>query len=311
MSLDLFLDDAELASRIRALKKERNAVILAHSYERPEVQDIADHVGDSLELSRLAAASPADVIVFCSVHFMAETAKILSPQKLVLLPAAEAGCPLADMITPAQLEAAKAEHPAAAVVAYVNCSAEIKAMADVCCTSANALQVVESVPQDEVLFVPDQHLGRWVQKQTSKKLILWAGCCPTHQRMKVKDILDLKRQYPDAEVVVHPESQEDICNLADAILSTSQMLRYCQASKARTFIIGTEMGMLHRLRSAMPDRTFLSPSKGLLCPNMKMTQLEDVYESLKELKHPIEVPEPVRVRALKALDGMLAAVPTK
>jgi quinolinate synthase len=311
MSLDIFLDDQELISRIQKLKKERNAVILAHSYERPEIQDIADYVGDSLELSRLAAKTDADVIVFCSVHFMAETAKILSPQKTVLLPAAEAGCPLADMITPSQLALKKAEHPNAAVVAYVNCSAEIKAMADVCCTSANAVQVVDAMPQDEILFVPDQHLGRWVQTQTEKKIILWAGCCPTHQRMKVKDILDLKQEYPDAEVIVHPESNKDICDLANAILSTSQMLRYCQASESKTFVICTEMGMLHRLRTAMPDKTFLQPSKGLICPNMKMTQLEDVYESLKELQHPIEIPEPIRIKALQALNGMLAAVPTK
>jgi quinolinate synthase len=311
MSLDLFLDDVELIARIKELKKERNAVILAHSYERPEVQDIADYVGDSLELSRLAAKTDADVIVFCSVHFMAETAKILSPLKTVLLPSAEAGCPLADMITPAQLEAEKAKHPNAAVVAYVNCSAEIKAMSDVCCTSANALQVVNSMPQEEILFVPDQHLGRFVQKQTHKKMILWAGCCPTHQRMKAKDIIAIKQEFPDAVVVVHPESNEDICNMADAVLSTSQMLRYCQASEAKTFVIGTEMGMLHRLRTAMPDKTFIQPSKGLICPNMKMTQLEDVYEALKENKHPIEIPEPIRIKALRALDGMLAAVPTK
>ena len=261
MSLDLFLDDAELLSRIGRLKKERNAVILAHSYERPEVQDAADYVGDSLELSRLAAQTDADVIVFCSVHFMAETAKILSPQKTVLLPSAEAGCPLADMITPAQLNLEKAKRPKAAVVAYVNCSAEIKAMADVCCTSANALQVVEAVPQDEVLFVPDQHLGRWVQKHSTKKMTLWAGCCPTHQRMKPKDILDLKRQYPEALVLVHPESSEGLCNLADEVLSTSQMLRYCESSPASTFIIGTEMGMLHRLRKSMPEKTFSSQAK--------------------------------------------------
>ncbi len=311
MSLDLFLDDEELCSRIGELKKERNAVILAHSYERPEVQDIADHVGDSLELSRLAAKTDADVIVFCSVMFMAETAKILSPEKIVLLPAAEAGCPLADMITPAQLAAEKAKHPDAAVVAYVNCSAEIKSMSDVCCTSANAVQVVNDVDADEILFVPDQHLGRWVQTQTNKKLILWPGCCPTHQRMKPKDILDMKRGHPDALVVVHPESNEDICNLADEILSTSQMLRFCQTSSAKTFIIGTEMGLLHRLRKAMPDKLFLQPSKGLICPNMKMTQLEDLYESLKELKTAIEIPEPIRVKALRALDGMIAAVPSK
>jgi quinolinate synthase len=311
MSLDLFLDDAELLSRIGELKKQRNAVILAHSYERPEVQDAADYVGDSLELSHLAAKTTADVIVFCSVHFMAETAKILNPWKTVLLPSAEAGCPLADMITPAQLEAEKARHPQAAVVAYVNCSAEIKALADVCCTSANALQVVESMPQNEILFVPDQHLGRWVQKHTKKKMTLWAGCCPTHQRMKPKDIVDLKQQQPDAVVLVHPESNEAICDLADEVLSTSQMLRFCQASSAKTFIIGTEMGLMHRLKKSMPEKTFLLPSKGLICPNMKMTQLEDLYESLKELQHPIEVPEPIRIKAMRAIDGMMSAVPLR
>jgi quinolinate synthase len=311
MSLDLFLDDAELLIRISVLKKQRNAVILAHSYERPEVQDAADYVGDSLELSRMAAQTDADVIVFCSVHFMAETAKILSPQKTVLLPAREAGCPLADMITPAQLVAEKAKYPNAAVVAYVNCSAEIKALADICCTSANALQVVEAVPQEEVLFVPDQHLGRWVQKHTKKRMTLWAGCCPTHQRMKAKDILDLKQQYPDALVLVHPEANEELCSLADEVLSTSQMLRFCLSSPASTFIIGTEMGMLHRLRKGMPGKTFLQPSKGLICPNMKMTQLEDLYESLKELQYPIEVPEAIRVKAMRSIDGMLASVPTR
>jgi quinolinate synthase len=268
-------------------------------------------VGDSLELSRLAAKTDADVIVFCSVLFMAETAKILSPQKTVLLPSSEAGCPMADMITPEQLAIAKAKNPHAAVVAYVNCSAEIKSMADVCCTSANAIQVVNAMPQDEILFVPDQHLGRWVQQHTDKKMILWPGCCPTHQRMKAKDILDLKKQYPEAVVVVHPEANEDICNMADAVLSTSQMLRFCQASPASVFIIGTEMGLLHRLRTTMPEKTFLQPSKGLICPNMKMTQLEDVYEALKELQHSIEVPEAIRVKALRALDGMLAVVPVK
>jgi quinolinate synthase len=311
MSLDLFLDDNELVARIGELKKKRNAIILAHSYERPEIQDVADYVGDSLELSKLAAKNSADIIVFCSVHFMAETAKILSPEKLVLLPAAEAGCPLADMITPEQLEKEKKKYPNASVVAYVNCSAEIKALSDVCCTSANALQVVNAQPQEEILFVPDQHLGRWVQQNTRKKMILWAGCCPTHQRMKPQDILDLKEKYPDAVVLVHPESNEDICKLADEILSTSQMLRFCQGSDAKTFIIGTEMGLLHRLRTAMPDKTFLQPSKGLICPNMKMTQLEDVYESLLQLQHPIEIPEPIRVKALRAIDGMLAAMPLK
>lgn len=311
MSLDFFMDDEQLVEKINVLKKERRAVILAHSYERPEVQDVADIVGDSLELSRWAAKTDAEVIVFCSVHFMAETAKILSPEKTVLLPAAEAGCPLADMITPEQLERFKAEHPHAAVVAYVNCSAAVKALADVCCTSANALQVVEAIPNRDILFVPDQHLGKWVQKHTTKNLILWPGCCPTHQRMKIKDILALKQAHPDAEVVVHPESCEEICELADAVLSTSQMLRHCEMSAAKKFIIGTEMGMLHRLKKACPDKEFYLPSKGLICPNMKMTQLEDVASALENMQYPIDVPEPIRSRAKAALDRMLEVLPVR
>jgi quinolinate synthase len=311
MALGLFMEDSELVARIQELKKQRNAIILSHNYERPEVQDIADYVGDSLELSRLAAKTDADVIVFCSVLFMAESAKILSPDKLVLLPALEAGCPLADTITPQELETEKARHPNAAVVAYVNCPAEIKAMADVCCTSANALQMVEAMPQEEILFVPDRHLGSWVEKHTRKRMILWNGCCPTHQCLRVKDMVDLKKQHPDAEVLVHPECNDDICAMADGVYSTSQMLRHCQTSAAKTFIIGTEMGMLYRLRKVIPDKTFLQPNPGLICPNMKMTQLEDVYFALKELQYPIEVSESVQVKALKALDAMLAAVPVK
>jgi quinolinate synthase len=311
MANELFLDDAELVRRIQALKSERNAVILAHSYERPEIQDVADHVGDSLELSRMAAKTDADTIVFCSVQFMAETAKILSPQKTVLLPVAEAGCPLSDTITPKQLLEAKAHHPRAAVVAYVNCSAEIKALSDYSCTSANALQVVEAVPEQDILFVPDRHLGRWVQKHSRKNLILWDGACPTHQRLKLKVLLDLKSKHPGAEVVVHPECAEDICDAADAVLSTSQMIRYCQQSKAQTFIVGTEMGLMHRLHKLMPEKNFIQASKTLLCPNMKLTQLEDVYEALHEMKHVIEVSEDVRVRAIRSLEAMMAVVPVK
>jgi quinolinate synthase len=311
MANDSFMEDAEIVRKIQELKRERKAVILSHFYERPEVQDVADHVGDSLELSRIAAKTDADVIVFCSVRFMAETAKILSPQKIVLLPVAEAGCPLSDTITPAQLMEAKARHPHAAVVAYVNCSAEIKALSHYCCTSANALQVVESVPEKEILFVPDGNLGRWVQKHSRKNIILWEGCCPTHQNLKLKDVLDAKARYPDAEVVVHPECPEEICDVADAVMSTAQMIRYCQASSKKTFIIGTEMGLMHRLRKLMPEKTFIQASKTLLCPNMKLTQLEDVYTALKEMKHVIEVPEDIRVKAHQALDAMMSMIPSK
>lgn len=311
MTNEIFMDDAELVRRILKLKKERNAVILAHSYQRPEVQDVADHIGDSLELSRLAAKTDADTIVFCSVQFMAETAKILSPEKTVLLPVAEAACPLADTITPEALRKAKSEHPHAAVVAYVNCSADIKALSDYSCTSANALQVVEAIPEQDILFVPDRHLGRWVQKHTRKNILLWDGGCPSHQRLKVKELIDLKAAHPDAELLVHPECDEAICDLADEVLSTAQMIRHCQNSPVTTFLIGTETGLLHRLRKLMPQKTFVAASKNLLCPNMKLTQLEDVYVSLKEMKHVIEIPEDVRVKAVRSLEAMLAAVPAK
>jgi quinolinate synthase len=311
MSLDSFTGDAELLGRVRKLKRERNAVVLAHWYERPEVQDAADHVGDSLELSRIAAKTQADVIVFCSVRFMAETAKILSPEKTVLLPAPDAGCPLADTLTASQLEAEKAKHPGAAVVAYVNCSAEIKALSDYCCTSANARQIVESVPEKDILFVPDRHLGRWVQKHSSKNVVLWNGACPTHERLTAQEVLECKARHPDAELLVHPECSEAVADMADAVLSTSQILRYCQRSPSRSFIIGTEMGLLHRLRANMPDKEFIQPSKGLICPNMKMTQLEDVAVSLKEMKTVIEVPEPVRLKALRSLDAMMSALPVR
>ncbi len=311
MSLDSFVADDELLGRIRKLKKERHAVILAHWYQRPEVQDAADHVGDSLELSKIAAKTDAEVIVFCSVRFMAETAKILSPRKTVLLPSAGAGCPLADTITAGQLETERRKHPGAAVVAYVNCSAEIKALADYCCTSANAQQVVDQVPEKDILFVPDRHLGRWVQKHSAKNVILWNGGCPTHQRFTAQDVLDCKKAHPRAELIAHPECDEAITDLADAVMSTSQMLRYCQKSPSNEFIIGTEMGLLHRLRATMPDKVFIQPSKGLVCPNMKMTRLEDLHASLVEMKTVIELPETLRLKALRSLDAMLSVLPTR
>jgi quinolinate synthase len=311
MPLDSSANDSELTGLIHRLKKDRKAVILAHSYERPEVQDAADYVGDSLELSRTAAKTDADVIVFCSVRFMAETAKILSPGKTVLIPRPDAGCPLADTLTAEQLAAEKVRHPGAAVVAYVNCSAEVKALADVCCTSANAQQVVESVPEKDVLFVPDRHLGRWIQKHSSKNMFLWDGGCPTHHRLKVDDVLACKAEHPDALLLVHPECVEAVSDMADEVMSTSQMLRYCLQSPAKSFIIGTEMGLLHRLRKDMPDKEFIQPSKGLVCPNMKLTRLEDVAASLRDMKTEVEVPEPVRQRALRALDAMISVVPTR
>ncbi len=311
MAWNLFKKPEDLVRRIGELKRERNAVILAHTYERPEVQDVADHVGDSLELSRIAAKTDASVIVFCSVRFMAETAKILSPQKTVLLPVKDAGCPLADFADVGKLREARARHPKAAVVAYVNTSAAVKALSDYCCTSANAPQVVKAIPNDEILFVPDRHLGKWSAEQTGKVVRLWEGHCPTHQRIRASDILELKKAHPEAEVLVHPECCDEVRALADACLSTAQMLRHCAASASDTFILGTEIGVGHPLRKRHPGKTFLFPGKGPLCPNMKKTFLEDVVASLEGMKHEILLPEDVIVGARKALDAMMAAVPAR
>jgi quinolinate synthase len=247
-----------MESKIRQLKDERNAVILAHNYQRGEVQDIADYVGDSLGLSRQAAATDADAIVFCGVHFMAETAKILSPQKTVLLPDLNAGCPMANMLTVKELQRFKSEHPGAATVAYVNCSAAIKAEADVCCTSANAIKVVESLPDDQpILFVPDQSLGDYVRRQTGREIILWPGYCPTHHRFLARDVKALRSEHPGALVCIHPECTSETLAEADFIGSTSQILRFCHESDAREFIIGTECIRSRRrtpVRRSMPCR---------------------------------------------------------
>jgi quinolinate synthase len=311
MGWELFRKDKDLLPRLQELRHRRNAVLLAHIYERPEVQDVADHVGDSLELSRIAAKTDADVIVFCSVRFMAETAKILSPQKTVLLPVRGAGCPLADFATPEQVLEAKRRHPNAAVVSYVNTSAEVKALSDYCCTSANAPQVVSAIPPGEVLFVPDRHLGKWTAEQTGRELILWDGHCPTHQTIRAKDLVELKRRHPEAEVLVHPECCEEVRALADACMSTAQMLRHCAASPANIFLLGTEIGILHQLEKRVPGKRFLFPGKGPLCPNMKKTFLEDIVASLEEMKHEIVLSPEVIQGAQRALSAMVAAVPVK
>jgi quinolinate synthase len=311
MGWNLFRSGGDPASRIRSLRERRNAVLLAHLYERPEVQDVADHVGDSLELSRIAASTPASVIVFCSVRFMAETAKILSPGKTVLLPVKGAGCPLADFATPEQVRNARREHPAAAVVSYVNTSAAVKAVSDYCCTSANALQVVESVPGDEVVFLPDRNLGRWVAAQTSKKVHLWPGHCPTHQNIRARDVERLRQEHPKARVLAHPECSDDVRDLADLCLSTSQMVRHCGSSSPGTFIICTETGIRHRLEACAPANTYLFPGGGAVCPNMKKTTLADVVDSLEEMKHEIVLEPDVIEDARRALDAMLAVRATR
>jgi quinolinate synthase len=297
-----------LQERILELKEEKNAILIVHNYQRGEIQDIADLVGDSLELSRKAAATDADVIVFCGVHFMAETACILSPDKTVLLPDANSGCPMADMITATQLREKKREHPNATVVTYVNSSAEVKAESDFCCTSANGVQVVSKIDNDEIIFVPDQYLGDYIQRKTGKKMILWPGYCPTHVRITAEDIISRKKEYPNARVVVHPECRPDVIDLADEALSTSGILRYAGREDVRELIVGTEIGMFHRLNKENPGKKFIPASEKAICPNMKLITLEKVLESLETMTPRVTVPEDIRIRARKAVDRMLEMV---
>ena len=296
-----------IKKQIRELLTQHNAVLLAHNYMRDEIQEIADITGDSLALSIEAAKTSADVIVFCGVHFMAESAAILSPDKIVLLPRPDAGCPMADMVTAEGLEQLKAKHPGVPVVTYVNSTAEVKAHSDICCTSANATKVVRSLPDRKLIFVPDRNLGRFVAKSVpEKEFIYWDGYCPTHERMTVEAVLAKKAQYPEALFVCHPECAPEVTALADQACSTSAMYDYCRTSPARQFIIGTEAGILYRLRLENPDKEFILASPALFCPNMKLTSLEDVLHSLQTLTPVITVPEDIRVQAKQALDRMLA-----
>ncbi len=296
----------EMRERIQELKQQRKAIILAHNYQREEVQDVADRVGDSLELARWAAQSDAEVIVLCGVHFMAESAKILNPTRTVLLPEAGAGCPMAEMIDIEDLRQWKARYPEAKVVCYVNSSAAVKAESDVCCTSSNALQVVESIDAKQILFVPDQHLGHWVSRKSTKEIILYPGYCVTHQRLKREHVEAARAAHAGAPLVVHPECASEVVDLADAVLSTSGMLRYVKESKATTFLIGTEAGILHRMRLDNPDKVFYSASSALLCPNMKKTHLKSVLMALELNRYEITVPEDIRLKAKACLDRMLA-----
>jgi quinolinate synthase len=301
--------DEKLVSDILKLKEERKAIILAHNYQIGEVQDIADFVGDSLGLSQQAAATDAEVIVFCGVHFMAETAKILSPDKTVLMPDLNAGCAMANMITPRQLKEMKKKHPGAVVVCYVNCTAEIKALSDYCCTSANAVKVVKSIPPDkEIVFVPDKYLGDYAAKQANRKLILWEGYCPTHRRILAEDILRMKAQYPKAEVLVHPECTPDVIAMADKVLSTSGISRRATESDSEEFIIGTEIGMLHRLKKENPEKRFYPASSLADCSNMKLNNLEKILWSLEDMIYPVEVPPDIAKAAKRSIDRMLEIV---
>lgn len=294
-----------LVEKIYALKKERQAVILAHNYQLGEVQEVADFVGDSLELSQKAAKTDSRVIVFCGVHFMAETASILSPDKVVLFPDMQAGCPMADMITADQLIAKKRELPQATVVCYVNTSAAVKAESDVCCTSANAVKVVNSVSTDEVLFIPDQYLGYYVSTKTSKRIHYWPGYCPTHARIRPEEIQRAKAEYPEAVVMVHPECRPETQAVADQILSTGGMVKFVRSTHAREIIVGTEVGFIYRLRKENPEKKFIPVSEQAICPRMKLITLEKILWSLQEMAPEVRVPENIRIRAKKAVDKML------
>ena len=298
--------DDRLIEGILRLKKERNVIILAHNYQLGEVQDIADFVGDSLELSQKAAQTGAAVIVFCGVHFMAETASILCPDKKVLLPDVHAGCPMADMITAEGLRQKKIEHPGATVVCYINSSAEVKAESDICCTSANAVRIVEKLPEErKILFVPDQYLGHYISTKTGREMILWPGFCPTHTRIKSQDIIRLRQELPQAKVVVHPECRPEVTALADEVLSTGGICRFARSTMAAEVIVGTEIGILHRLRKENPDKRFIPASEQAVCPRMKLITLENVLWSLEEMAPEVTVLEAIRLRAKAAVDRML------
>lgn len=297
----------ELVKKINHLKKERNAVILAHNYQIPEVQDIADFVGDSLGLSVQASITDADVIVFCGVYFMAETAKILSPQKTVLIPDRNAGCPMADMITAEDLRKMKAEHPGAKVLCYVNTTAEVKAECDVCCTSGNAERVVREVfkKDDEIIFAPDQYLAHYISKKAGREFLKWEGFCPTHLKMLPDDIERERTLHPGVEVIVHPECRAEVTDIADRVLSTEGMIRYVSEIHGKEFIIGTETGILYRLRKENTDKIFYPLCEKAVCPNMKLTTLEKVFWSLEDMKDEVIVHDRITAKARRSLEIML------
>jgi quinolinate synthase len=321
----IFKDD--LVERISELKMKHNAIILSHNYQLPEVQDVADFRGDSLELSRMAAKTEAKVVVFCGVHFMAETAAILCPDKKVIMPDVFAGCPMANMITAADLRKLKKEHPRATVVGYVNTSAQVKAELDVCCTSTNAVAVVNAIiknsltgeplghlqgkvsgGKEEIIFVPDKYLADYVSKKTSKRLISWNGFCPTHVKILSEDIKREKKFHPHAKVIVHPECLPAVVALADEVLSTSQMCKFAKQTQAKEIIVGTEVGLIYRLKKDNPEKEFYPASEAAVCPNMKRTTQEKILWALEELKEEVKVSDDIRRRAKKAIDLMLEIV---
>jgi len=296
------------AEKIKKLKDEKNAVILVHNYQRSEVQEIADYLGDSLELSEKANTTDAEIIVFCGVRFMAETAKILSPDKKVIIPREDAGCPMANMVTPEEVLEMRKEHPNAKVVSYVNTNADVKAVTDVCCTSANAVKVVKNIDADEIIFVPDKNLGSYVMRFTDKKIFLWDGFCYVHDTISEEEVLQAKKKFPEALLLVHPECRPGVIDIADEVLSTSGMIKFAKKSDAKSFLIGTEEGILYRLKKENPGKEFYTVGIPKICSNMKLTHLEDVYNALKEEKHEIILPEDIINTSKKSLEAMLKYV---
>lgn len=299
-----------LLKKIQVLKKQRNAVILAHNYQPGEIQDVADYTGDSLGLSVQASQTDADVIVFCGVLFMAETAAILSPEKTVLLPDKYAGCPMAEMINAQQLQELKDQHPDALVVCYVNSTAEVKALSDYCCTSGNALELVCSLPEDrEIIFIPDKNLGGFIVERTGREMILWPGYCSTHMRILATDVEAAQARHPNAKLLAHPECTPDVRALADELLSTGQMLNFSKTSEGGEFIIATENGIIHSLQKENPEKRFYPVTEKAVCPNMKKISLEKVAWALEDMQYHVTVPEPVCTNARGSLERMLEVIP--
>ncbi len=310
--LDIGIDPSlNLIEEIKKLKKEKNAIILAHYYQESEIQDIADFIGDSLGLSQQAAATPADMIVFAGVHFMAETAKILSPHKKVLLPDLKAGCSLADSCPAPLFKKFKEMHPNAVVVSYVNCTAELKTLTDICCTSSNAVHVINSVPKDtEIIFAPDRNLGAWLEKKTGRKLILWNGTCMVHEIFSHEKISRLQMQYPNARLIAHPECEDHLLDIADFIGSTSQLLKYTKTDPSRQFIVATEPGIIHQMELSSPEKEFIpAPPTNTCacneCPHMRRNTMEKLYLCLKYEKPEIILPDDVIREARASIDRML------
>ena len=297
-----------IVEEITKLKKEKNAIILVHNYQRPEIQNIADSLGDSLGLAREAAKTDARIIVFCGVRFMAETAKILSPEKTVIIPRKDAGCPMADMITAEDLRILKEKYPGAKVVSYVNTNADVKAESDICCTSANAINVIRNIKAEKIIFTPDKNLAAYCQRFTDKEIIPWNGYCYVHEKIREEEVRLAKEKFPDALLLVHPECNPSVIDLADEVLSTSGMLNFAKKTDKKRFLIGTEEGLIYRLKKENPGKEFYAAGTAKMCRNMKLTTLNDVYFSLKEERYAIELPEGIIKSAQKALMAMLKYV---